>query len=182
MYVLPTSSQGVERRPIHGYEGYFASRDGRVFSHWSSWGCDEKYAHEQNQKRHGPRGERSVAIRGGRHLLVHRAVLLAWMGPCPPGKEACHRNGNSADNRVENLYWGTRRENTQDAISHGTHVSLKAFRGEAHGGSKLTAAQVSEIRKLIAEGWRQIDIAARFGIHQTQISRIKRGETWQDHK
>lgn len=56
---------------------------------------------------------------------VHRLVLMAFVGPCPEGKEACHRNGDGSDNRLENLYWGTHAENCADMVIHGTHRSAR---------------------------------------------------------
>jgi hypothetical protein len=53
--------------------------------------------------------------------LVHRLMLEAFVGPCPPGLEACHYNDDPADNRLENLRWGTRTENILDAVRNGTH-------------------------------------------------------------
>jgi hypothetical protein len=56
----------------------------------------------------------------------HSLVLLAWAGPCPPGKEARHLDDNPLNNRWEpgneeetraaggNLVWGTRSENELD--------------------------------------------------------------------
>lgn len=37
----------------------------------------------------------------------------------------CHRNGDGLDNRVENLYWGTRAQNMQDKVRHGGHHCQK---------------------------------------------------------
>ena len=50
---------------------------------------------------------------------VHTLVLLAFVGPCPPGQEARHLNGDPLDNRLENLAWGTKEENEQDKFAHG---------------------------------------------------------------
>lgn len=50
-------------------------------------------------------------------------------------------------------------------------------RGEAHGGHKLTAAQVREIvRRYRAGGVRQSDLAAEYGVTQSLISKYVRGD------
>lgn len=54
------------------------------------------------------------------HTNIHRLVLEAFTGPCPDGMEACHNDGNPTNNTIENLRWGTRSENRQDAVKHGT--------------------------------------------------------------
>jgi hypothetical protein len=51
-------------------------------------------------------------------LYVHRLVLEAFVGACPDGHEACHRDGDPTNNRVGNLYWGTRSQNAQDRWRH----------------------------------------------------------------
>lgn len=51
---------------------------------------------------------------------IHRLVLEAFVGPCPPGMLCRHLNGNPADNRLENLRWGTPSENSYDKGRHGT--------------------------------------------------------------
>ncbi len=54
-----------------------------------------------------------------RPFLVHQLVLLAFVGPRPKGYGGLHRNGDPADNRLENLYYGTQKENGQDMVRHG---------------------------------------------------------------
>lgn len=56
---------------------------------------------------------------------VHRLMLEAFVGPCPPGMVTRHLNGNPRDNRLENLCWGTYSENTYDTIRHGTHCKTR---------------------------------------------------------
>ena len=72
---------------------------------------------------------------------VHRLVLEAFIGPCPPNMECCHANGDPSDNRPINLRWGTRLDNMRDKRLHGTQC-----KGSSHGQSKLTEDQVKEIR------------------------------------
>lgn len=53
---------------------------------------------------------------------VHRLMLLAFVGPAPADGSQCrHLNGDRADNRLENLKWGSVSENTKDQVEHGTH-------------------------------------------------------------
>lgn len=59
------------------------------------------------------------------NIGVHRLVLFAFVGPCPPGMEACHGNGDRLDNRLGNLRWDTKSANTRDQVTHGTHVNAR---------------------------------------------------------
>ena len=66
--------------------------------------------------------------RDGRPIqhTVHRLVLEAFAGPCPPRMEALHWNGVKTDCRLSNLRWGTSAENTADMVRHGTAAWQKA--------------------------------------------------------
>ena len=51
--------------------------------------------------------------------------------------------------------------------------------GETNLNSKLTTEQIVEIRtRYAAGGIRQIDLARKFGVGQSHISRIIRSESW----
>lgn len=60
---------------------------------------------------------RGVSVR----VYIHRLVLEAFIGPCPDGYECCHRNDDPTDNRLVNLYWGTRRDNMLDQVANDKH-------------------------------------------------------------
>lgn len=69
-------------------------------------------------------GHLSVALcRDGRrsYMKVHRAVLLAFVGPCPDGMEGCHNDGDPTNNRLANLRWDTHASNMVDKVTHGRH-------------------------------------------------------------
>lgn len=59
-----------------------------------------------------------------RHVQIHRLVMEAFVGPRPEGLVTRHLNGNPTDNRLENLRYGTPKENAQDAIQHGSNWNL----------------------------------------------------------
>jgi hypothetical protein len=52
-------------------------------------------------------------------VKIGTLVLLAFVGPRPQGAIIRHLNGNKLDNRLENLRYGTPKENAQDALAHG---------------------------------------------------------------
>lgn len=74
--------------------------------------------------------------------LVHRLVLLAFVGPCPDGMEGCHDDNDPRNNCVSNLRWDTMERNQQDRVKHGTHN-----RGSNSTRAKLNEAAVRRIRQ-----------------------------------
>lgn len=55
-------------------------------------------------------------------FLVHRLVLLAFVGPCPDGMQGCHApDPDPSNNRLSNLRWDTQSENEFDKVKHGAH-------------------------------------------------------------
>lgn len=105
---------------------------------------------------------------------VHSLVATAFIGSKPfPGAEVRHLNGNAADNRVENLQWGTSRENSADSLVHGTRA-----RGGRSGGAVLTDDMVLAIVNRVRAGSLHVDVAAEFGVSQPLISLIMSGVRW----
>jgi len=51
-------------------------------------------------------------------------MALTFIGPRPPGAEVRHLDDDKTHNNAENIAYGTRMENTADAIANGIHVSL----------------------------------------------------------
>ena len=105
---------------------------------------------------------------------VHHLVLEAFHGPRPSSRHQCrHLNGDSQDNRADNLAWGTAKDNAQDAILHGTRP-----RGEAVHNSKLTEKQVVTARLLYKGGFTYKELAKRFAVAIPTIMAAVEGETW----
>ncbi len=107
-------------------------------------------------------------------MRVHSFVAMIFLGDrSDQGLHVLHYDGNPLNNSLENLRWGTHKDNFADRDRHGTTA-----RGERHGRSKLTKEQVLQIPVLRAEGLSQRKIAALFGVHNTLISYILRGKSW----
>jgi hypothetical protein len=112
-----------------------------------------------------------VCIKGiPKSCRLHKLVLEAFAGPSN-GLQARHLNGNKLDNRIENLAWGTAKENSMDKKSHGTLRG--AHKGERHHHAKLSDSDVLEIKELLKKGVKRKIIAAQYKIHTSTISNLK---------
>ena len=104
---------------------------------------------------------------------VHSMLLESFVCVRPPGHETRHINGDGADNRLENLAWGTPKENAKDKILHGTDN-----RGSRQGMSVLTENGVAKIKRLLLSGNNCTQISMSFGVSRQTISQIKNNKAW----
>lgn len=108
--------------------------------------------------------------RWGTKRPIHQLVALAHVGPKPSdGHEVDHINNDRADNRADNLRWVTRQENLRER---------NVAKGSRAGPSKLTEADIAEIRKRRGNGERLRVIAAEYGVSPGTICVISQGKTW----
>lgn len=78
--------------------------------------------------KHNNMGYPYVCLGRPNSRLVHRLVLMAFVGPCPEGMVGCHNNDIPTDNRLENLRWDTMAANQFDRIANGNN----AFANQTH--------------------------------------------------
>ena len=117
-----------------------------------------------------------------KYFLVHRLVLEAFVCPCPKGMECRHLDGNPYNNRLDNLIWGTHKENVQDSIKHKTNY-ISMYDKENYISAKVNKNKILEIRRLIEKGdLTQRQIGSMFKLDQSTISYIKRRKMWGDIK
>ena len=113
------SLPGEEWRPVPNYPGYEISNMGRCRS-WKVQPSPRLIAPGSK-----PDGYLNYRLRnpGGVQLtrMAHRLVMEVFVGPCPDGMEVRHLDGDQANNRLENLTYGTRSENMRDIVRHGRH-------------------------------------------------------------
>jgi len=100
-------------------------------------------------------------LMNGSKITVHVLILLAFKGPMPKKyKVIRHLDGNSFNNKLSNLKYGTFSENEIDKYRYGTPKG------------KLTTEEVIEIRKLFGTGISHKNIGWLFGVNRRTISSI----------
>ncbi len=107
-------------------------------------------------------------------VKVHRLVALAFIPNPEDLREVNHIDGNKLNNSVNNLQWVSHADNMRHAFSNG----LCNIKGEFNGRSKLRRPEVKSIKKQIAAGRLQKDIAKDFNVVVQTISKIKNGQCW----
>ena len=119
----------------------------------------------------GSGGYMKVTLRpGSKTIIIHSAVLRAFIGERPKGCQSCHNDGNRQNNSLCNLRWDTPSNNSNDKFAHGT-VKM----GESHYKTKLKNEDVLAIRISTQP---HSKIAKQYGISRSNVGMIKSRLTW----
>lgn len=157
-------------KPIIGYgDRYLISSHGKVVSTWY---------------RKSPRMRLLRVLRphyypvvslyneaGPTQVGVNRLVAQHFLPPPPPGHtHVLPKDGNPLNLHADNLSWADPHDGT-DAL-----VAQRLYRsGERHHASRLTTAQVAQVRALAAQGESYQHLAEQFGVSRPTISEMVRG-------
>jgi hypothetical protein len=173
-------------KAIPGFEGYEVSNHGRVRSYYKKtaptgqgykpgWVIDtEPQRILRNAKTKDGYPYVGLNIPGKRRFIrVHQLVLIAFIGPCPPGMEACHNDGDTSNCFLENLRWDTVANNTLDKYKHGSFLL-----GENAPRAKLNNEQVIKIREMASQGYGYRQLGRMFSVGHHNICCIVHKKTW----
>lgn len=113
----------IEWRAVPGYEGlYEASSDGQLRSLPRATTTGRVLKQSSGRPKPGVVPYLGVRLHrgdGGKRVRTHVIIAATFLGPRPAGQQIRHLNGDHADNRVENLAYGTAVENAADTTAHG---------------------------------------------------------------
>lgn len=116
--------------------------------------------------------------------LLHRLVAIEFIEnphnkPC-----VCHKDNDPSNNNVTNLYWGTYKENTVQAVNDGRMNSVftkghtYSGKGQNNARASFTNIQVLAIRDAIYHGYSLGSIGRYFKTTKGTIWKIKAGYSW----
>lgn len=117
---------------------------------------------------------------------MHVAAWEMEHGPVPAGQCILHRCDRPPCFRLQHLFLGTKRDNSQDALSKGRlKLHPENLRpgyhgpvGAGHYKAKLTEKDAREARQLSRQGMTQRELAARYGVSQSTIWALLAGRSW----
>ena len=110
----------------------------------------------------------------GHNHKVHRLVAEAFIGRDPERDQVNHLNGDKEDNRVENLQWCTRSENTRHAYKDLSFRANITPAIKAH--TKLDECKIRDIIRLRDEGLSVKEIANLYNVSIHSIYRVSKKE------
>lgn len=118
-----------------------------------------------------------------RRWMVHRIIYLLFVGPLEDGLVVCHIDGEKTNNKPDNLYQGTQKENIAHKVYHGT-----AQEGEKHGRASLTNSVARDIIEEIKSAGRhksgrllhgeRARISEKYGISKHIFYDLSIGRSW----
>jgi HNH endonuclease len=163
-------------RQIHDYPTYEVSDLGNIRNSLRVFGYKNK---SNNNLKPQPfkTGYAGIDLCKGntkKRFLIHRLVAQAFI-PNPENKPCVnHKNGIRNDNRLINLEWVTKSENTQHAIKNNR---LNPPVGERSGSTKLDNTSVLIIREAV-KIFSLSKVANYFNMTPSAIHAIKNNRTW----
>lgn len=149
----------------YGFNNYLCSEKGEIYSLLTNKiikTCNDKNGYKQ-----------IALIKDGKKktIKIHRLVAQTFI-PNPENKpQVNHKDGNKKNNSVSNLEWCTAKEN----IRHAVKTGLKNDR-------KANNEKLNEIKKLITEGKKNIEIEKETGIPSSTISRIRHNKLYKENE
>ena len=109
---------------------------------------------------------------------AHRIAWILTNGAIRDGLCVLHRCDNPPCVNPAHLFLGTKQDNKRDCMEKG-RARLPDNRGERCANAKLSTSDIIEIRRLYRETQiKHRELALRYHIHQSHVSRIITGVRW----
>lgn len=157
-------------KDIPSFEGYQVSNLGRVRSIdrivLTKDGRNICYKGKLLKLHPNKQGYLQVLLGTKNMQRVHLIVLKTFIGPRPPMKEGCHKDGNRKNNWRTNLCWGSKSKNAIDRVKHGNQHT-----------AKLNPLIVRHIR---SQGHKinKVAMARKYSVNRSTIYNVLNNQSW----
>lgn len=178
-----SSDSAIEWRQIPGYNGMYEASNSGLIRRTRMHG---RYSPGPLAQSKHTAGYLTVAlsIKGKqRTLYIHRLVMLAFFGKS--ALDVNHIDGDKTNNRLSNLEYVSRKENTRHAAevlkmdyTFKGGANRYDSRGVNHGQAKLNDEKVREIRLAHANGVHIDVLVATYGVCKSVLYAAIRRKTW----
>lgn len=118
--------------------------------------------------------ELNLGGRNSEKWLLHRLVAYVWLDNPNNFRTVDHKDGNKANNCVENLEWVTLEENIKREWNNFEGFDLQKKYKNWKISSKLCPVDRLQIKELYSKGFSQKQLSEMFNIGQQQVSVIVR--------
>lgn len=170
--------RGVKVVPVMGFPNIYCMSDGSFWSTIRNFGKGPKELKQRIDRNGYPMVSLWSPIKKKTiNKVAHRLIARSFYGlPNYERPEVRHLDGNRANNNLDNLMWGTSKDNSDDAKRMGRIPS-----GENHHRAKLTNKQAEEICNFYINGeYTQHELAQKYNVKYGVINCIINGTTFEN--
>jgi hypothetical protein len=166
---------------VEAYEkGYRVNKDGDVISHIGNKRSPQKTAKGRREKKGLTYYYRfTYRMLDGRNTTVcfHQLAAYQKFGSATfeGGTVVRHKDGNSENNRLDNILIGTQ---TDNAFDQPEEIRVARAKHAASFQRKLTMQQARQLRKDRSAGMDYKGLSAKYGIPKSSVSYIVNGKTY----
>lgn len=154
---------------------YIVTTKGEVFTIWKN----RKGIKKQKLRLHSNGYIRATLYQ--KDVYVHRLVAFCFIENPNGYKEISHEDNDKSNNHVENLKWCTRQYNNKKMFIDGIRTKEEMTR-LAHlpkyKNRRFSQNEVGVIKRMIAEGSSDTQIALRFDCSRGAIYQIRKNKTY----
>jgi hypothetical protein len=145
-------------KPIPGYPNYDVSTKGRIRAWKPRWGRNQPRLKEPRFLKPWLRGGYAHVTLERQHYTVHELLLMTFRGPRPPGQVSRHLDDIKANCTLDNLVWGTRKQNREDASRNGIQGKGSPWAKKLSAkfkGKPQSLATRFKVREGVAKKWKE---------------------------